>query len=958
MGPTFFKLTIILFSVTAVQFHCFTSSFYPPGQSRWIHFAYVSLGIVVAAVFMGYVTSEVFVNGIYVRSSYRISIVLVALPLLIFAVRNFYVFGKMLRHSNNPVLHNQILALMVGISILLVFTAVSIPAWFNDFPIAHYGNLLNAFVLSYAVIRHNLVDIRLVLRQGAAWLTLGVFGVAVFWLLLVVVLHMLGIQLNLLTTTVVTSVAVLVAIFVYRLRDVLFIVVSRAFHGSSYNYRQQLGEFTSSIHKVFSLEEQGGELLALLTRAIGIRQACLLFPETGSEDFITHFAEPKNDGKDLFSLKLKTGHPVVKYLEREQKTLAQEDLATMPEFLGLWWQEREEIKAREIELFIPLISREHLIAILAVGKKRSGRYSLEDLHLLEDVTRRVAVSLEKEYLREQLREREEELSVINRSSVIITSSLDVQEIYDSFIEELKKVVDVTWAAIVLAEESGLCFVALSSEIGTDWQVGEKVALAGSGTEWVINHKEAVYEPDIKQESRFLPVNRYLQWGLRSVVHLPLMAKGGVIGSFIVASRRAHAYSPRHIKLLEQLASQIAMPIENARLYARVELKSRLDELTGLFNRRSLDEMIDREIGRHSRYGGVFSLAILDLDSFKVFNDSYGHLAGDKLLRQIARTIRGTIRGSDVAFRYGGDEFAVLLPQTNIDAASTVVERVRKRIADRVEAGGIRITASIGLAGWPADGVGQMDVIAAADRALYQAKRSGGDQVHYASGTLLATLPAEAADSASVDSVVNKTLDHIYALIEMVDARDHRSRHLSEKVAEYALALAEAIGMGSNERNRLEACALLHSIGIIGVSDDKIGQPPDGKDEEWRHIPLLGAAIVSHVPQLAQCAPGIRHRCECYDGSGYPSGLKGEAIPLESRIIAIAEAFTLLTEGAPGADGLPYVRALEEIKQGAGKRFDPYLVERFTAVCEERFAAAVKKGREGGKHFEAGPAGSG
>ena len=366
-------------------------------------------------------------------------------------------------------------------------------------------------------------------------------------------------------------------------------------------------------------------------------------------------------------------------LEEEQKPLTEENLNVLPKFLGLWQQEKEEIKSKEIELFMPLISRGNLIAILVLGKKQSGRYSLEDFYLLEDITSQVAVSMEKEYLSEQLREREEELSVINSSSAIITSSLDIQEIYDSFIEELKKVVDVTWAAIVIVEESGLNFLALSSEIGTDWQVGEKVPLEGSGTEWVITHKQSVYEPDIEQESQFISVDRYRRWGLHSTIHLPLIAKGNTIGSFIVASRKPNAYSQRHIMLLEQLASEIAMPVENTQLYARVAEKARIDELTGLLNRRSLDEMIDSEISRHSRYGGIFSLAILDLDSFKMFNDNYGHLAGDRLLRRVGTIIKDAMRTSDYAFRYGGDEFAVLLPQTTVDAARQVTERIRRKV---------------------------------------------------------------------------------------------------------------------------------------------------------------------------------------------------------------------------------------------------------------------------------------
>ena len=158
-------------------------------------------------------------------------------------------------------------------------------------------------------------------------------------------------------------------------------------------------------------------------------------------------------------------------------------------------------------------------------------------------------------------------------------------------------------------------------------------------------------------------------------------------------------------LLEHVASQIARPIENSRLYAEVEEKARIDELTGLLNRRSLNEVMASEISRHSRYGGGFSLIILDLDLFKTYNDSYGHLAGDELLRQIGGIIEKAIRGADQAFRYGGDEFAVLLPNTSIDAANRVAERVCKQVASEVIAGDIPVTASLGLASWPANGRG-------------------------------------------------------------------------------------------------------------------------------------------------------------------------------------------------------------------------------------------------------------
>ncbi|MFC1986757.1 diguanylate cyclase, partial [Chloroflexota bacterium] len=685
------------------------------------------------------------------------------------------------------------------------------------------------------------------------------------------------------------------------------------------------------IHNIFSLEEQGGELLSLVTKAIGCKKACLLFYEVSSEDFVTQLVEPNRADNPLSSLRLGGHNPIVEYLGREHRPLTGENLAILPEFQGLWAQEKEVIKSNEIELFIPLISRDKLIAILVLGKKQSGRYSLEDFSLLEDITNRVAVSMEKEYLWEQLREREEQLSVINRSSTIITSSLDIQGIYGKFMEELKKVVEVNWAAIVLIEDNSLHILALSSEVGSLWQAGEQMPIKGTGTEWVVTHKKAVVESDLLRESRFASGEHHIKQGIRSIVYLPLVVKGEAIGSLILASRHPNAYRQSHLKLLEQLAFQIAMPVENARLYAKVEEEARFDELTGLLNRRALNEMITSEIGRHSRYGGIFSIIILDLDSFKAYNDSSGHLAGDKLLRQIGSIIKSAIRSADQAFRYGGDEYAILLPQTAIDAANQVAERVRRQVALKMKGGRVPITASLGLATWPVDGIVPNEVIAAADAALYQAKRGGGNQSKSASDTSLADI---IISSGSVPD--SETLSAIYALAESVDARDHYTHSHSKKVCDYTVALAKALNLDQLEVTRLETCALLHDIGKIGIGAKILNKQGELTIKEWEAIkvhPQLGATITGHARQLAPCMAGIMHHHENYDGSGYPHGLKGEDIPPEARILAIADAFAAMTSDRPYSEASSYEDALEEIKRASGKQFDPHLVEVFISTVK-------------------------
>lgn len=937
---------MVAFPLMVVQLHCLTSSFYPQGKKRWLPFAYGALACIVVLVVLGYVVEDVRSVGEHVYATYGVGIIPLVVLLLVIAARNLYVLWRRLKLLESPVIYNQILALMLGIVVLIVFAFQAVMPWGREFPLPHIGNIIVAVILSYSVIRHQLMDIKLAIRQSTAWVSLGIIGVTIYWLGIISLRSILDFEIDLTASLFAAILSVIVSIVIYKLRGYLFELTGRAFQGSSYEHRRKLSDFSNSIHNIFSLKEQGGELLTLLSRAIGIKQACLLFPEQNSDVFTTQFVEPGDQQNRLANFKLKANNPIIKYLEREQKPLSRETLSVLPVFLGLWALEKEEIQSRDIELLIPLISRDRLIAILVLGRKVSGKYSLEDLTMLENVTSRAAVSIEKEYLREQLREREEELSVINRSTTIITSSLDIQEIFGSFIDELKNVIDICWATIVLAEEDGLCCIALSSSQGSAYQVGEKIPWEGTGTGWVIRNKRPFIEPDLSKESRFSTGDNFLKQGIRTMVYFPLISKSEAIGSLLIASSKPDAYNQRDMMLLEQLASQIAMPLENAQLYARAEAKARIDELTGLLNRRTLDEMIDNEISRHSRYGGVFSLAILDLDSFKTYNDTYGHPEGDMLLRQVGYVIKSAIRTADRAFRYGGDEFAILLPQTSIDDATQVTERVRERIANEIDTGDIQVTASIGLANWPDDGVSHTDIIAAADVTLYRAKRSGGNQSLSAMGSLspLQFIESKRAPDTGIDA---KTMNIVHAFTESIDARTHFDSTHSKKVAEYALELGKALELKPIQLSQLEISALLRDIGKIGISDEILNKKEKLTKEEWEIVKShtqLGATIAERIPQLTPCVNAISYHHERYDGSGYPEGLKGEEIPLDARILALADAYAAMTSQRPYSPKLSIVEALKEIEKGAGKQFDPYIAETFIAIHSKDLAVTENKTR--------------
>jgi diguanylate cyclase (GGDEF)-like protein len=471
-------------------------------------------------------------------------------------------------------------------------------------------------------------------------------------------------------------------------------------------------------------------------------------------------------------------------------------------------------------------------------------------------------------------------------------------------------------------------------------------MEGTGTGWVINQKKSFIESDLSKDKYFSTGETFSQLGLKTVAYLPLIAKGRAIGSFIIASHRSDAYAQRHIKLLEQLASQIAMPLENSQLYAQAEKKARIDELTGLLNRRSLDEMIDNEISRHSRYGGSFTLAILDLDSFKAYNDNYGHPAGDRLLKQVGHGIASAIRNVDHAFRYGGDEFAILLPQTNIDESLQVTERVRRKITDGLDSGDIPVSASIGLASWPDDGISHTDIIAAADATLYRAKRSGGNKSYCASATMT---PFQISDSIidSKASVDEYFIYIVHALSETADSRSFHTNNHSQRVTDCSLALGKSLMLAEQEMTKLEICSLLHDIGKICIKDTILNKPNELSAEEWEMVkvhPTIGADIVKRIPHLAQYADGILYHHEWYDGSGYPDGLKGEDIPLEARIVAIADAFATMTTERSYSEMLTHEHAIEELKRCAGIQFDPFLVEKFISIYETKITGINKKAR--------------
>jgi diguanylate cyclase (GGDEF)-like protein len=324
--------------------------------------------------------------------------------------------------------------------------------------------------------------------------------------------------------------------------------------------------------------------------------------------------------------------------------------------------------------------------------------------------------------------------------------------------------------------------------------------------------------------------------------------------------------------------------------------SRADPLTGCLNRRGLEERLDAELSAASRTGRPLAFVMLDLDHFKEVNDTQGHAAGDDLLCWAVDAIRGVLRPSDIVGRIGGDEFAVIAPGAGPSDGKAVAERLGNVLAERAP-------ASLGMASFPIDGTDREELHGHADGELYAGKRG----------------------RSMVPKMTGKELSWATALAAAVDERMAVKREQSHQVANHSVAIAERLGWPREQLELLQLASILHDVGKVSVPDRILRKQEPLTDSEWNEIkkhPVTGAEMVSRIDGLEPIVPWIRHSHEHFDGSGYPDGLSGEAIPLACRILHVAVAFTAMTSERTYRRALSREEAVAELFANAGSQFDP------------------------------------
>lgn len=477
--------------------------------------------------------------------------------------------------------------------------------------------------------------------------------------------------------------------------------------------------------------------------------------------------------------------------------------------------------------------------------------------------------------------------------------------------------------------------------------------------------------DVKRDKRIEPFREVLSnYHLYSVFYVPITYENKLLG--ILGGHKCESqaqWSQHYETFFGQIADQLASGVTNARLYKRVERQATTDGLTGLFNHRTGQEKLAEQLKLAERYQRNLAVVMLDIDHFKSINDTYGHPVGDTVLKAVARVIRRDCRDVDIPVRYGGEEFLLVLPEVNQEGAVVVAERLRKALQreaiahDDVQ---LSVTASIGVAAYPEDVESHHQLLELADKALYMSKRLGRNQVHTAADLIFhefqeeqkqqqdtAVAPAAVpsmpagpsaqaiaqmnAASEDKEGLVPEVVEMVKAMAGALYAKSEYNKIHHLETARFAEMVAKVLGLNQRQIEQIRVAGLLHDVGLLSVPEDIVNKQGQVNPDELRVLmqhPVMGAQMFRPIHALKEICDILENHHECWDGTGYPRGLKGEDIPLSARIIAIVDAYHAMISDRPYRQAMAREKAKRVLRNGAGTQFDPFLVDIFLACLAE------------------------
>ena len=615
---------------------------------------------------------------------------------------------------------------------------------------------------------------------------------------------------------------------------------------------------------------------------------------------------------------------------------------------------------------VPIHFSDGSMGVLAIADfEREQAIDVRQFELIQILANEAAGAIENARLFQKEQRRARHLALLNELGRKASAVLNPQELLESICEQVRAAFGYDLVRIEILDRKRDELV-VEAEAGYGPEILGRGIRMGEGLSGVAAETgEPVLANAVMRDARYVALHP----GVRSALSLPLRYRGDTSGVLSLESRREGAFSPQDVLTLRTLADQLAIALHNARAYQVALEQAITDGLTGLKTHRYFMETLDSEWRRSTRAGRKFSLIMMDLDGFKQVNDRHGHLEGDRVLSAVARLMDARSRGSNIVARYGGDEFAILMTEAGPEQAAVLAERLRASVAADPYLAAHGVTASFGLATFPLHGPTQEEILRVADAGMYLAKHEKGNRVRMASlvpregraeweeqlleaylGVAMKRMFSTGPEAFNqylrrfeqamqgADGGSPSLLDTVTALAFAIDAKDHYTQGHSQAVSRLAAQIAQQVGLSTAEAEEVRLAGILHDVGKISVPETVLNKPARLTPEEFEVMKghaALGGKILEplKVKAIERIRRMVRHHHECFDGRGYPDGLKGEDIPLGARILTVADCFDTMVSERAYKKGRAPEEALEELRRCSGSQFDPVLVAAFIRSLE-------------------------
>lgn len=443
------------------------------------------------------------------------------------------------------------------------------------------------------------------------------------------------------------------------------------------------------------------------------------------------------------------------------------------------------------------------------------------------------------------------------------------------------------------------------------------------------------------------------------VLFPMISVNKCIGIMLVGQNISNI----NTNMVSFLSNYMGMFIHNAKLMEETNKVANTDTLTGLYNHRGFQEILAKELDKAKANKTHLSVVMFDVNNISKINRELGHAKGDEVIKIIAEKVKQNMRNTDSAGRYGGDEIAIIMPETDTRDAKYLAEYITYCLSCCFvdDVGPVKV--SVGISTFPDCTQNQEKLLILAEQAMFISQARGykegmsaivsssdfnfwDDMALDSFAEVLAkrhsqigiNFEEELVHKFNQEEIINHNhlMEMATSLAGAIDAKDPYTKGHSTSVSRYSEALARAINLPENEVERIKIGALLHDVGKIGIPESVLKKPGKLTPEEWeimKQHPTIGAEkVLAPNEALRDLIPIVKYHHERIDGAGYPEGLKGNEIPLAARIVSVADTYHALVSDRPYRKGMPIEKACQILKEGAGTQWDPDLVRQFISIA--------------------------